>query len=357
MTTSELTEKLVKYQTTAENKEETEKALDFIEELFEDEKFEKQRFKDEGEESLLISFNKGLKPEVLLHGHIDVVEAEKDQFQPYKEDGKLYGRGTADMKSGLACFIHVMKKYAEKDMNPDIALLITSDEERGGFNGTGHLVEKGLEPEFAISAEPDDSGSFPSIVNKQKGVLQLKIEAEGKSAHGSKPEKGENAAEKLMQKYREIKNLFSEGEYVTTVNLGRFESGEVVNQVPSHAEMHLDVRYSSEYSADDVLNDIRAIDGLNVEVTARAPMLETDAEDKYVERLKSSIEKSGNEPVLRRENFASDMRFFTEKDVPAVCFGPEGYDLHGENEHVELESLSEYCEILKNFLETTLSED
>jgi succinyl-diaminopimelate desuccinylase len=342
----ELTKDLIQFQTVEGNTEEFEKCLDYIENQLSPE-FEFERFEKEGEKSFLIS--RGENPRILLHSHIDVVEADEDLFQPRTVNGKIYGRGAADMKSGVACLMKVL----EETETQGVALLLTSDEERGGFNGTGYVIEeKNLNPEFVISAEPDDSGNFPSIVTTQKGVLQLKITAEGKSAHASKPEKGENAAETLISKYDEIRSLFDhKKDFGTTVNLGKMSSEGPVNKIPDSASLQLDIRYSSEYPAEEVLNDLREIYGIDIEVTARAPMLSNSEDEEKIKYLrKAAKEVTGNEIPFRKENFASDMRFFADKGIPAVCFGPEGYNLHGENEYIEKESISEYCEILKNFL-------
>lgn len=349
MKPEEITRELVKIQSTQHQPDQLEETVEYAKNFFQSEEYILQEFEKEGKESLLITFKETLQPEVLLHGHLDVVTAEEEKFKPYKEEGKLYGRGTADMKSGVACCIKVMQQM--KKEKPDIGLLLTTDEEIGGFNGTGHLIDEGLEPGFVISAEPDDSGNFPSIVTEQKGVLQLRITVEGEPSHGSKPEKGENAAEKLMEKYREIKDLFEDGDFPTTVNLGKIRAGEEVNKVPETAEMQLDIRYSDQYPAEEVLEDIRAIKDLEVEVTARAPMMQNPEKEEHIEQLSESIEEViGKSPEKRKENFASDMRFFTSQGIPAVCYGPEGYDLHGENEYVELESLQPYIETLKEFV-------
>lgn len=346
-----ITEELIRFQTVEGNAGEFERCLNFIENKFSSD-FNFERYGKEGEKSLLIS--KGESPSILLHGHIDVVEADEELFDPERRDGKLYGRGAADMKSGIACLMKVMKKMQSNEL----ALLITSDEERGGFNGTGHVIEKkNLSPDFVISAEPDDSGKFPSIVNKQKGVLQIEVSTEGISAHASKPERGENAAEKLIEKYSEIRGLFNhEAEFPTTMSLGNIHSEGPVNKIPDSAAMQLDIRHSNQYPAEKVLSDIRDLEGTYVEVLAQAPMMRTSEDNQFVRSLRESIyEVNGEEVELRSESFASDMRFFTEEGIPAICFGPEGYSLHGEDEYVELESLETYCDILKNFLKTELN--
>lgn len=354
MRPEEITEKLVEFRTTQARPEEIRDSLDFVEEFFEDEKFHIRKFESNGTPSLLISYRETLTPEILLHGHIDVVSAEDELFRPRKENGKIYGRGTADMKSGLACCMKLLKDMDPESTGEGLALLVTADEEVGGFNGTGYMVEQGLEPDFVISAEPDDSGSFPSIVTRQKGVLQMMISTEGRSAHGSKPDKGLNAADKLIEKYLVIRDFFPDGDFATTVNLGRIEGGEEVNKIPENAELHLDIRYSETYPKAEVLEDIRSVEGIEVEVTAEAPMMKVRKDNHYVRGLSEAIYGAGGGKSFRKENFASDMRFFTSRGIPAVCFGPEGYNLHAEDEYVESESMDVYCEILKNFLESQL---
>ena len=342
-----ITEDLIRFQTVAGRTKEFEKCLNYIEEQF-DSALRLEKFEKEGEKSLLIS--RGEKPRILLHGHMDVVEAEEEMFEPETKDERIYGRGAADMKSGVAC---MMKVINEMEGN-EVALLLTSDEERGGFKGTGHVIEEeNLEPELVISGEPDDSGKFPSIVTHQKGVLQVKLQVEGDSAHASKPEKGENAAEKLLEKYKKIRKLFDHRkEFSTTVNLGDISVEGPINKVPNSASLKLDIRYSNQYNKQEILTDLENIGDTELEVLAQAPMMSNNEEEKSILELKRAAEEITARKVrYRKESFASDMRFFTEREVPAVCFGPEGYDLHGEDEYVEIESMREYCDILKNFLE------
>lgn len=349
MNLKEMTEELVKLRTVEGNPGEVEKGLKLVEEELPDD-FQIQRFEKGGEKSLLAT--KG-EAEILIHGHIDVVGAEEALFQPETREGKIYGRGTADMKSGIACILKAVQEVETRN----IGVLITSDEERGGFNGTGYVIEEtGIEPELAISAEPDDSGNFPSIVTKQKGVLQLELEVSGENAHASKPDKGENAAEKLIAKYQQFKEGFDhETEFGTTINLGSISCNGPTNQIPDSASLQVDIRYSKQYDSKEILSDLEETEGLNYEILSKAPMLETSENIEKVRYLQETAEEvTGEEAEFRKENFASDMRFFTEKGVPAVCFGPEGYNLHAEDEYAEVEGLEVYCEILKNFLESEL---
>lgn len=342
-----LTRDLMEFRTTHDN-DRFEEALDYIRRYFSTTDVRFREYENEGYKSLLIHRGSPEKPGLLLHGHIDVVEAEEDMFKPRVEDGKLYGRGSADMKAGVAALMDVMK---ETD-NTNLSLLIVTDEEIGGFNCMGHVIED-LEPDFAISAEPNNTSGYLDIVTKQKGVLQVEVEKEGSAGHASRPWKGDNAAEELIGKYPEIKALFedySEDHWVTTCNLGTMDSGKSMNRIPDKASLGLDIRFSDQYRSDQVLKDLRDIQGIEVEVKADEPMLDTDDGDDNVERLNSIAGEFGESGIVRKEP-ASDMRFLSEKGVPAVVFGPEGYNSHAGDEYAVISSFEDYCEILERFIE------
>lgn len=348
---TQLTESLVSFRTVKGNYTQIEECFKFIENYFDD--LHVEQFEKNGDKTVLVSEEKTLEPDILLHGHIDVVEAENSLFQPEIRDRKIFGRGTSDMKAGVACLMKVMRGLVDDGSDLSVALMLTSDEERGGFNGAGYLVKEiGVEPEFAISAEPNSDEGFLDIVTHQKGVLQLRITSEGEAGHGSKIQKYENAAVKLIKSYTKIEKLFN-SEDSTTLNLSHISSGDAINKVPGEAEATLDIRYTPEYPADQVLEDIRDIEEIDVEVVARAPMLENDRNNFYIQKLKDSVQSNVGEDSgrLYMKKSASDMRFFTEKGIPAVVFGPEGYNLHGDNEYAAIPSFKPYYDAVKSFCE------
>jgi succinyl-diaminopimelate desuccinylase len=351
-----LTEELVRYRSTEDRPEEIADCLAAIEERFADEVYTIDRYDINGTKALIIGFEETREPDIMLHGHIDVVEAPEEMFKPVHEGERMYGRGTADMKAGVACLIAVMEQLADRDDRPSVALMIVSDEERGGYSSAGHLVEHhGIRPGFAISAEPNNLDGYMDIVTKQKGLLRLRLMAGGTTAHGSRPWLGENAAETLMERYDEVMDLFPDGEektWATTASTGILRSGDAPNQVPDHAEAILDVRWSDEYPANDVIDDISAIDGLEIEVMSKDPMLDTPDDEPHVQALQQATEETtGQECRVTRKEPASDMRFFANAGIPAVVFGPEGYNSHGPDEHTVTSSFRDYIESLLRFIE------
>ena len=248
-----------------------------------------------------------------------------------------------------------------KDEKPSVGLMIVSDEEKGGFNGAGYLFSEKYSPKFAISAEPNNIDGYLDIITDQKGILQVKVSTEGLSAHGSRPWNGENAVEKFMEKWPEIKGLFDDHEqgdnWTTTVNLGTVEAGKSANKVPEKLEASLDIRTAEDYPNEEVLKDLEKIEGIKVEESLDESMFSTAQENRYVQSLKSSAENFEDECEVSRKEPGSDMRFLTENGIPAVVFGPEGYNAHAPNEYATIESLDDYYNILMDFIGENFSGD
>ena len=107
---------------------------------------------------------------VILNGHIDVIEAEEKQFQPYIKDGKMYGRGAVDMKAGVAAFMVAAAQLKDRNLTTRVMLQIVPDEEIGGMNGTKYLTKNGYLGDFIICRKLTNMG----IVIHSKGVLRFR---------------------------------------------------------------------------------------------------------------------------------------------------------------------------------------
>lgn len=418
----EVTEDLIRFQTyhdefpAFEDRSEVDAAFDYVEDYFSDGDFVVQRYGENPEEfdgetygpavynnpkpSMVVSFEDTKEPEYMLHGHLDIAQPDADNhlagtegieddeearqahFRTMTEDGRMYGRGTADMKAGVASLMKVMKDLEEKENRPSAALMLTSDEELGGFRGAGHLFnDVGYDPEIMISAEPNtDEEIEMGIGYRQKGVFHLGIETDGTSAHGSRPWNGENAADKLLdyvEEYRQVQDLFENPEggdnWTTTMNLGKLEAGEKRTKVPGEGLMELDMRYTDDYRPEAIIQDIAGVfgvdassveqpsevaevmseevDELNFEVINNAPMQLNDKDDERLQELAEAIESAtGTEAEFRRNEGASDARFPTIKGKAGVTFGPKGDNLHGPEEYVEVDSIEPYYDSIRELL-------
>ena len=341
-----ITKKLISFQTT-QDKEEIKKCFNFIKKEMKG--FKIKEYNINGKRSLVIFLGRDRKKfDIILNGHIDVVPAEKNEFKPKIKNGKIYGRGSYDMKSGCAIGILLMKKLRPKN----VALILTSDEEIGGENGTGFLVKKGYRAKFVIVLE----GTKEKVVAERKGVLRLSITAKGKSVHASKPWDGINAIEKLINCYLDIKKTFPkitkkssyEKKWQRTINLGVIRGGDVVNKVPDYAEMGIDIRFNRKENPKKILNKIKLISRkhkCSVKIDHISPITFTDIKNIYVKKILESSKLK-----IKKQLGASDSRFFSEKGMPVVDIGPKGKNVHAKGEFVYIKSMEKIYKILEKFI-------
>lgn len=206
------------------------------------------------------SSNGLLSPKLLLSGHIDVVQAEEDLFQPEERGGRLYGRGSGDMKGHVAAEVVAYKDWIIKHGGPNgIALLLTSDEEVGGFNGARYVVESGgLRP--AVVFIPDGEFSF-DIVDSQKAPHHFHVRALSttKGGHVSRAFELDNPVNRILAVYAEMRGKYAlatrNDEWkstfeMTVVNTGNGEGDNRVinsaNQIPQSAEAWFGWRWPLE---------------------------------------------------------------------------------------------------------------
>ncbi|MBU3628897.1 M20 family metallopeptidase [Polynucleobacter sp. AP-Reno-20A-A9] len=194
------------------------------------------------------------KPSICFTGHVDVVPlgARTWKYEPFAgviENGKLYGRGSSDMKSGVAAFVVAAMKMADSaKQGAGVSMIITAGEETG-CEGAFHLAANQEILDFLgpagcfIVAEP--TANEPLLGHK--GAYWLKASTDGVTAHGSMPERGDNAFYKLakaaltLEKFAfdtPVHELMGQG----TLNVGTAKSGININSVPDAAEMTLDIR-------------------------------------------------------------------------------------------------------------------
>ncbi len=153
----------------------------------------------------------------------------------------------------------------------------------------------------------------------------------------------------------QIKKLFPETDtqthWETTVNLGAIHGGDSPNRVPDYAEMRLDIRFTAETNPKELLEKISSIPGIQVEIIEQSSTLNNSPDEPLIQKLKLCAEETtGKEVSLIQEHGASDLRFFSEKGIPAVIFGPMGENFHGKDEFVHISSIELLYKTLKKFI-------
>jgi succinyl-diaminopimelate desuccinylase len=292
-------------------------------------------------------------PTVVFHGHVDVVPGRPEQFVPRTDGDRLFGRGAYDMKGGLASMMVATRDLANQEA-VRVHLVVVSDEEsdEATQRGSDYLVEQGYTGDFAITGEPTDL----HIGVQAKGVLAMRIEVNGKSAHGSTPWLGDNAVLKAIDVFRQIESMpfsreSSEMFDRPSISLGRIIGGDAINKVPDLCGMDVDVRFLPGQDPEQILSDVRAIPDVHVaKVFIRDPVI-IERSNPYVQLLASAVaEGTPAERISVGRDGASDAISFIEAGVPAVEFGPEGAGHHGPDEWVSIDSLSRYRAALVEFV-------
>jgi len=345
-----LTKDLMKFKTTKNNLDEINKCIDYIIRYLSPYDMKLKKYVYEKKPSLTVTYEDIKKPEFFLLGHIDVVEAEKCDFEPKIQKNKLFGRGSVDMKAGVAIMMRLMVEFSRQKQKPSVGLMITSDEESDG-NCSKYLIEQeNYNCCFAVVLE----GTDLQIVTEEKGFIFLKIRAKGVSSHSSTPWLGDNAIEKLIESYRKIKNLFldnSRNSWKISLNLGKISGGDSINKVPDSAELFLDIRYPEPYTKKEIMNKITRIQGIEIEELNSGNTLKTSVKNEYVQRFKQiTNETLEKDTQIIKFPATSDGRFFSKKGVPTIIFGPRGKNYHGKNEYVEIKSLVKCYTILYAFI-------
>lgn len=355
----EITKKLIKYKTTNNNYKEIEKCIDFIENIFKNyHSVDIKRYNFNNYPSIVISnIKNNYYFDYILNGHIDVVPSNNPYaFKPKIENNRLYGRGAMDMKSQVAVMSVVMQNVLENRLNKKIALMITSDEEIGGFSGTGYLVEKQKYRAKCVVL-PDD-GFYNKITLEEKGVIHIKIITKGKSAHGSRPWLGENAIEKAIEIFKDIKKIFpanfDENKWINTLNLGKFYGGIATNVIPDQAELYLDIRFIKKNDKKEIIKKIKNIlkkfEKTSFEILVEGYPLINKKNNLYIKKFLKIGLKNKIKFSYHYGHGASDARFFAKYNIPVIMWRPKSSEAHIDNEWVDIKSLEKYYLILKDFI-------
>jgi succinyl-diaminopimelate desuccinylase len=350
-----LAERLISYDTS--RPEELVAAAGFVKGWLESRDIEVHEHDHNGLPALVAEVGPPASPEipcVVLHGHLDVVPGRPEQFTPRLEGDRLIGRGAYDMKGGLAAMMCALKDLGSSPP-VRVRLVCVPDEESEELDErcTDALVALGLGGDFAITGEPTDL----HIGIQAKGVLALRIEVDGRAAHSSTPWLGDNAVLKAIDVFRAIESMAFTRESSElfdrpSINLGRIAGGDAVNKVPDWCTMVVDIRYLPGQNPAYILQEIGALEGINVARTFIHPPVTVSPNDPFVHALREAVVRLAPEieTLSVGRDGASDAASFIEAGIPAVEFGPTGAGHHGPDEWVSLASLQRYRHAIRDFV-------
>lgn len=337
--------------------------------------------------NLMARWHTGAAKTVHFNAHFDVVPVSGGwrihPFQPQRIGNWLLGRGANDMKDSIAALLFAIAALKENGRTPafNIECSFTCDEETGGELGAGFLVRNGwVSADFAVCCE-GEKGRDVGIGHN--GALWLHVGVNGRAAHGSRPEKGVNAFEKMSQlvvglqalkgKLAQPRRAFvspSGKKRYPTINLGgvfRGSRGDKINTVPSYASFSIDRRVlpnerieTAEAEMRDAIGKIcRSDRSMNVDVRTIlriAPCL-VDPEHPFARAFASAVRRVRRHAVSASTSTGfTDLHYFTlEGGMPGVGYGPRGKGAHGANERVFIPDLVRTAKIYAAFMMTPLA--
>jgi len=305
------------------------------------------------------------KRTLYFHGHYDVVPAAHDsQFRPRVNRGCLFGRGAADMKGGLVAMLFAVKVLEDLGVRLDgrIGLVFVPDEETGGALGSRALEQVGLLGEGGIGMlTPEPTGGI--IWNASRGAVTLRVTVKGKPAHVGLECRGINAFERMLDVAAALRGLkrkiatrktkfhiSPEAARKSILMLGgRCEGGTNFNLVPAECSFTVDRRINPEEDFEtererllDALGTSER-NGINLEweIIQEGRAAGVSENDSLARALASSaVEITGKTPAVEMCPGLLETRFYAEKGVPALAYGPGLLSVsHGPNEFVKLKDI------------------
>ena len=303
---------------------------------------------------------------LMLNGHMDTVGAgEMDKpFSPYLREGRIYGRGSYDMKGGLAACMTAAAGAVKKGLKGDVIITAVADEE---FAGAGTLaIADRYKADGAVVAE----GTDEKLITAHKGFVWLEVETLGKAAHGSRPDLGRDAIISmghLLSGLDRLNKRLLEGPVHPLLGTGSLHAslingGQELSTYPEHCLLSLERRTLPGETPKTVLKELQELlAGIEKEDPSfkgevkttlfRGPM-EIQPDSELVRFfIAASKPRLGNNPQIVGAPFWTDAASLFNAGTPAVLFGPSGAGAHAKEEWVDSASVQTCADIFGSLID------
>lgn len=307
-------------------------------------------------------------PTVLLNGHLDTVGVAGMTIPPFSaelKDGRLWGRGSCDMKGGVASLLAASARLARKDSLPGCLIVaLTGDEEHASI-GMDALVRSGVQADAAVVCEPTNLAIMPA----HKGFIWVDALFRGRAAHGSRPDVGIDAIEHAGRYLTSLGRLQAKLNRAPAHPLlahGSFHAGTITGGVapsvyPSDCKLVLERRTLPGETQEQVMEQFQAVlDRLGAELPEldaelvqglTRPATEVPRDSDLVQGLISACSVQGVDPKVEGMTAWVDAAFLNESGTPAVCFGPGSIgQAHSDDEWIEASEISACADVLYQFV-------
>ena len=284
---------------------------------------------------------------LLLNSHLDVVPPSSNHpfppFEPTIQDGKIFGRGAVDAKASVASMATAVCRLASKGYAPDgkIVLAFTTCEETGGeHNGLEQIAKKLPKAHAALVGEP--THMQPCVA--QKGLLILRLDANGSSCHAARAEEGQNAISMMVRDISRLENYLFDRVHpylgTTTANVTVIEGGTARNVIPDLCHAFVDIRSTPSYTHDEIAELLQAQLESHVHIHSKRFLPVDTAPGEAI--VQACLSGSPNSEAFGSPTMSDWIHL---KDIPTVKIGPGDSRLsHTADEHVEIEELVESCD-------------
>ncbi len=327
--------------------------------------------------NIIISLDTGSDVTLLLESHFDIVPPGPNwSYPPFKltvENGRAYGRGTADNKSGIAAAMGAMIQLREEELDINIKLIAGVDEEIGGRYGLDYVLsEYGLKGDAALILD-----SSPERLHLgASGIIWGKIIIEGKQGHAGYPFKAINAIDEAMkllttlETYRDTvekkqsilkappksPKQFIWGRYTVTM----IKAWEKENVIPGVCEVRFDRRLLPEEPIEPAVEELKfffkkAVEKVDcnasLEIIHKLPGYYTSKDNIFVKTVSEQINKTiGHNIPFAGELGGNDGTFFAKNGIPVICYGTIRNDTsyHGVNEFVHIKDIQRIRDVIVN---------
>jgi len=311
-------------------------------------------------------------------GHTDVVPTgplgdwHSDPFKPDIRDGFLFGRGAADMKSGIAAMVTACERFVQQhaDHLGSIAFLITSDEEGPALNGTVKVIEtleaRDEKIDWALVGEPSSSEKLGDVIkNGRRGSLGASLTIHGVQGHVAYPHLADNPIHRVMPALNELCSLeWDQGNSnfpATSFQISNINSGTGVdNVIPGQIEIRFNLRYSTELNQQQIIDTTEAVLqkhdlDYSIDWTLSGLPFLTRA-GVLVQAAQQSIKQiTGIDAELSTAGGTSDGRFIAPTGAQVLELGPVNATIHKINENIRISDLDRLSEIYQGILDHLLT--